>query len=63
MHSTSNLDDGYLGSGTVLRYSVQYGIENHTKVILSYHNTREELVLREIEIVTKELISDGKCES
>ena len=62
MHSAYNLEDGYMGSGKILRYSIRkYGTENHTKEILEYLPTRELLVLREIEIVTKELISDGKC--
>ena len=62
MHSTNNLEDGYLGSGKRLRYSIRkYGVENHTKQIVEYLPTREALVLRETEIVTKELISDGKC--
>ena len=31
MHSTTNLEDGYLGSGKRLRYSIRkYGKENHT---------------------------------
>ncbi len=62
MHSTSNENDGYMGSGTRLRRSIRkYGKENHTREILEYCKTREELVLREKEIVTKELISDGLC--
>jgi hypothetical protein len=62
MHSTCNLEDGYMGSGLRLRRSIRkYGIENHTKEILEYCATREELVLREIEIVNKELISDDNC--
>jgi hypothetical protein len=62
MHSTHNLDDGYIGSGLRLRRSIRkYGIENHTKEILEFLPTREELVLREIEIVTKELVDDPMC--
>ncbi len=62
MHSTINLSDGYMGSGKILRYSIRkYGVENHTKEIVEFCETREELVLREIEIVNKELISDGLC--
>ena len=62
MHSTTKLEDGYMGSGKILRYSIRkYGVENHTKEILEFFETREELILREQEIVTKELISDGKC--
>ena len=62
MHSTTKLEDGYMGSGKILRYSIRkYGVENHTKEILEFFETREELIFREQEIVTKELISDGKC--
>ena len=52
MHSTDNLDDGYLGSGRRLRYSInKYGKENHHREILEYCKTREELKSRETEIV------------
>jgi hypothetical protein len=62
MHSTSNLEDGYMGSGKRLRRSIRkYGVENHTKEILEYLKTRQDLILRETEVVTKELISDDKC--
>lgn len=62
MHSTSNEDDGYMGSGKILRYSIRkHGKDNHTKEILEYCDSRELLVLREIEIVNKELIGDGLC--
>ena len=37
IHSTSNINDDYLGSGKRLRYSVRkYGIENHVKEILNF---------------------------
>ncbi len=62
MHSTNNENDGYMGSGKILRYSIRkYGVDNHTKEILEYCETRDLLVLRESEIITKELISDGLC--
>ena len=62
LHSTNNLDDGYMGSGKRLRYSIRkHGTENHIKEILEILPTREELVLREIEIVTKELVDDKSC--
>jgi len=62
MHSTNNLDDGYLGSGKRLRYSIRkYGNENHIKEILEYLPSREELILREIDIVNKVLLSDKLC--
>jgi hypothetical protein len=62
MHSTSNLDDNYLGSGTKLRHSIRkHGPENHTKEILEFLLTREVLVVREIEIVNRKLISEPMC--
>jgi hypothetical protein len=62
MHSTSNLNDGYLGSGKKLRHSIRkYGKENHHKEILEFLESRELLVEREKAIVTLELIQDDKC--
>ena len=52
MHSTNNLEDGYLGSGRKLRYSInKYGKENHHREILEFLNSRKELSDREEEIV------------
>lgn len=62
MHSTSNLEDGYMGSGKRLRYSIRkYGNENHTKEIIEYLTSREELIIRETEIIDKVLLSDNLC--
>lgn len=62
MHSTDNLDDGYLGSGKRLRYSVnKYGKDNHKKEILEFLNSRKELVNREKEIVNLNEIAKNDC--
>ena len=62
MHSTNNLDDGYMGSGKRLRYSLRkHGKENHVKEILEFFDSRELLVEREKEIVNSELICDEQC--
>lgn len=62
MHSTNNLDDGYLGSGLRLRRSIRkYGEQNFKKEILEYCLTREELSKRENEIVNSDLIKDALC--
>lgn len=62
MHSTGNKNDSYLGSGKRLRYSVRkYGSENHTKEIISYHNTRELLIEAEILFITDDMVLDKNC--
>lgn len=62
MHSTSNLEDGYMGSGKRLRYSInKYGKENHQVEILEYLDSREDLKNREREIVNLNEIAKDKC--
>ena len=62
MHSTDNMDDGYLGSGKRLRYSIgKYGKDNHTIEILEYCESRGKLANREEEIVNLELIDESMC--
>jgi hypothetical protein len=62
MHSTSNLEDAYLGSGKRLRYSInKYGEENHTKTILEFLPCRESLAKREQEIVNQEMLNEFLC--
>jgi hypothetical protein len=62
MHSTDNLDDGYVGSGKRLRHSVRkHGVDKHQCVILEYLPSREALALREAEIVNKDAITDPLC--
>ena len=62
MHSTSNLKDGYLGSGKRLRYSIRkYGEFNFKCEILEFLNSREDLVSREKEIVNEVLLQDANC--
>lgn len=59
MHSTDNLDDGYLGSGKILGYSrKKYGDESHKKEIIEMCPSREALKLREKEIVNEQLLAD-----
>jgi hypothetical protein len=62
IHSTDNLDDGYMGSGTRLNYAYKkYGIENFTKEILKFFDTRKECAEYEAEMVTEELIHSREC--
>ncbi len=62
MHSTDNLEDGYLGSGKRLRYSIRkYGKQNHQREVLEFVDTREELKSREKEIVSLNEIAKEAC--
>lgn len=62
LHSTNNMDDGYLGSGVRVWRSVKkYGRDQHTREILKEFQTRKEAAEYEESIVTKELRSDPMC--
>lgn len=62
MHSCSNLEDGYMGSGKRLRYSIhKHGVEKHTKEILEFLTDRESLAKREAEIVNEQFLQDPLC--
>lgn len=62
MHSTDDLDDGYLGSGKILGYSIgKHGRENHKKEILEFCETRDDLKKREAEVVNEELLANPLC--
>jgi hypothetical protein len=62
MHSTSNLDDGYLGSGNKIRRSIRkYGKENFKLEILQFFESRELLAEREKELVNEEILKDPMC--
>lgn len=61
MHSTDNLDDGYLGSGKILGYSLaKHGKENHKKELLEFCETRDQLKKREAETVN-DLLAQPLC--
>ena len=62
MHSTNNLDDGYLGSGKRIWYSIKkYGEENHVREILEFFSDRKSLAAREKEIVNEEMLKEERC--
>lgn len=59
MHSTDDLEDGYLGSGKILGYSIaKHGRENHKRDIIEMCQNREALKLREKDIVNETLLAD-----
>jgi hypothetical protein len=62
MHSTSNLDDGYMGSGKRLRRSInKHGKDNHIREILEFFENRELLIEAEIKAITSEMVLDKDC--
>ena len=62
MHSTDNLDDGYLGSGRKLWHSInKHGRENHKIEILEFFDSREKLKEKEISYVNENLLKDPMC--
>lgn len=62
MHSTDNLNDGYLGSGKRLRYSInKYGKENHKVEILEFLPDRRTLIEREMVVVDLNEVAKENC--
>ena len=62
IHSTENLEDSYMGSGTRLWNAYRkHGLWHFTKEILEYFETRELALKREAEIVNEDLIKDPLC--
>ena len=62
MHSTSKLNDDYLGSGKRLKYSMnKYGRENFIFKILKFLPTRELLIEEERKLINIEMINDPNC--
>jgi hypothetical protein len=60
VHRTDNLDDGYMGSGTVLkRAQKKYGIENFKKEILEFFDEYLSALAKERELVTLEFIESN----
>ena len=62
MHSTDNLEDGYVGSGKRLWHSInKYGKENHVCQILEFLESRDDLKAREKEIINQEMLNEDLC--
>lgn len=57
VHKTRNLDDGYMGSGKLIRCAIKkYGVENFQKEILETFETAAKMYEREKQVVTWEFL-------
>ena len=61
-HSTDDLDDGYLGSGLLLKAAIEmYGKENFKREILHCFSSDDDAVAMEKKLVNEELLSNPYC--
>lgn len=62
MHSTNDLNDNYFGSGKVITHSLKkHGKNNHVREILTFYDSREELIEGEISLITEDVLNDPNC--
>lgn len=62
VHSTDNLNDGYMGSGVVLRLAFKkYGKENFNREIIKFFDSAEQMFQAERETITEEMVNSYDC--
>lgn len=58
VHRTENLEDGYMGSGTLIKAAqAMHGLEVFEKKILEFFDSEEDMYAREAELVTPEFLT------
>lgn len=59
IHSTDTIEDGYMGSGSLLQREIQqFGVKNFEREILFHFDNRQDALNKEAEIVCMEFISN-----
>lgn len=62
IHSTDNIEDGYMGSGTKLKYAYKkYGMDSFYKEIIKFFPDRKSASEYEAEVVNEVLIKSADC--
>lgn len=62
MHSTDDMNDGYLGSGRFIRNSIKHhGEKNHQREVVEMCESRDALRKREEEIIDENMLKDKMC--
>lgn len=62
VHSTDNINDGYLGSGIKFRnYLKKYKPENFSRTIIHFFDTRDDAFRYEKDIVNESVLLDNMC--
>ena len=62
VHSTEDINDGYMGSGTVLAKAYKkYGIQNFEKQILKYFQNKQQMYQFEQQVVTLQQVNNKMC--
>lgn len=62
VHQTNDIEDGYLGSGKVIRQAIKrYGYKAFYKDILAVYNNKNDMYAKEKELVNEKTLSDPLC--
>lgn len=62
VHSTLNIDDGYMGSGNLIKKDIKhYGVEKFEREVLYSFECRNEALDKEHELVTLDVLKDPLC--